>query len=76
MNGISVDRICRSIDNVAKSILSNQKVAEMQYQIDEDFRFKQYLVQMLNGESPTTIGFEDSMSKMVIDLLEKRLMQP
>lgn len=76
MNGISVDRICRSIDNVAKSILSNQKVAEMQYQIDEDFRFKQYLVQMLNGESTTTIGFEDSMSKMVIDLLEKRLMQP
>lgn len=76
MNGISVDRICRSIDNVAKSILSNQKVAEMQYQIDEDFRFKQYLVQMLNGESATTIGFEDSMSKMVIDLLEKRLMQP
>lgn len=76
MNGISVDRICRSIDNVAKSILSNQKVAEMQYQIDEDFRFKQYLVQMLNGESTTTIGFEDSMSKMVIDLIEKRLMQP
>lgn len=48
-------------------------VRDMQEQIDEDFRFKQYLMQRLEGQSPNTIVFDDLMSKSIIKLLDKRL---
>lgn len=48
-------------------------VRDMQAQIDEDFRFKQYLIQRLEGRFPTTIVFDDLMSKIVIEHLDKIL---
>lgn len=49
-------------------------VRDMQEQIDEDFRFKQYLIQRLEGQHPTTITFDDLMSKSVIERLDKILL--
>lgn len=48
-------------------------VRDMQAQIDEDFRFKQYLIQRLRGEHALTIAFDDPMSKTVIEYLDKIL---
>lgn len=51
-------------------------IRDMQEQIDEDFRFKQYLYQMLEGEenpAETTIEFNDILSKTISKKLQKRL---
>ena len=48
-------------------------VRDMQAQIDEDFRFKQYLIQRLEGRFPTTIVFDVLMSKIVLERLDKIL---
>lgn len=51
-------------------------IRDMQAQIDEDFRFKQYLFQMLEDkENPaqTTIAFDDILSKVISKKLQKRL---
>lgn len=48
-------------------------VRDMQQQIGEDFRFKQYLIQRLRGEHALTIAFDDPMSKTVIEHLDKIL---
>ena len=58
-----IDALCNLID----------RVANMQQQIDEDFRFKQYLLQRLSDESATTMMFDNPMSKTVIDKLNERL---
>lgn len=62
---------------IAKTTTELVKVIrDMQEQIDEDFRFKQYLYQMLeNKDNPaqTTITFDDILSKVISDKLQKRL---
>lgn len=48
-------------------------VRDMQQQLDEDLRFKQYLLQRLEGQSPTTIAFDNPISNTVIKRLDKIL---
>ena len=51
-------------------------IRDMQAQIDEDFRFKQYLFQMLENKgnpARTTIAFDDILSKVISEKLQKRL---
>lgn len=69
----NLDRLSRDLASAIKSIPHSEKVAEMQHQIDEDFRFKQYLMQRLKGEHATTMGFDNMMSNMVISLLDEKL---
>ena len=59
------------IVNVINNMLTT--VRDMQQQIDEDFRLKQYLIQRLRGEHALTVAFDDPMSKTVIEHLDKIL---
>lgn len=59
--------IVKTINNILTT------VRDMQEQIDEDFRFKQYLMQRLKGEHATTICFDDMMTKEVIRFLDEKL---
>lgn len=70
---IALKELSNALVSAIKSIPSSEKVAEMQRQIDEDFRFKQYLMQRLKGEHATTIAFDDMMSKTVVSLLNEKL---